>query len=161
MTEKEDINSIISGFMKDASPEEVRELERLLEARKNKTAGLDVDRMAKQMAGQIQQQMGLTTGNIKKMARDLVIRLAREHSPGITDAELNVLLNQMVPDSQPAKPKLPPELLKTMAHQFIIYHKGLMSDKDLADLPQGWQEKYWNAFPDELKRMIAEHIAGD
>lgn len=159
MTGNDDLKGIIEDFMQNSSPEEMKELERLLEARRNSTSGLNLNSMAKDMADQIQNQMGLTNQNIKKMARELVIKLAREHSPQITDTELRVLLNQMVPNSEPEKPKLPPDLLKIMAHQFIIYHKGLMSDEEKADLPPGWQEKYWSAFPDELKRMISEHIS--
>jgi hypothetical protein len=97
---RSDARKILSDFMNSASPEEVRELERLLE-RKRKSRGplgsLDPGGAAKSMARDIQRQIGFTQENVRRTAVDMVVRLARQHQPDISEADLRALVNQMVP----------------------------------------------------------------
>jgi hypothetical protein len=148
-------NNLLNRFLRNASIEEMEELYRLLDERdrkQKKTSGingkLDLDSMAKNMSKQIQEQLGMANLNMKKMARDLVVQLALQHKPDITEKELNAIVNQMVPDSSRSSisKKLPPDLLMTMVAQFVE-----------SDINSGleWKKRYWEVFPDEIKSGIA------
>ncbi len=154
-------NNLLNRFLRNATIEEMEELYRLLDERdrkQKKTSGintkLDLDSMAKNMSRQIQEQLGMANLNMKKMARDLVIQLALQHKPDISEKELNAIVNQMVPDSRRSSiaEKLPPEMLMTMVMQFV--------DTDINSGLE-WKKRYWEVFPDEIKTGIAGFLSGD
>jgi len=158
---------ILEDYIKSATPEERAELNRLLKSREKnkndfKTQGLnmDVNQLAKNMSRQINEQLGMADINIKKMAKDLVVQMALQHKPEITEKELAALVNQMVPEKKDndISKKIPPELLKSMIVQFITYSTGSMPEKDLAQLPEGWAKKYWNAFSQDIRDLITMYL---
>ena len=153
--------NFLDEFLRNASAEEAEELYRLLEKRERenkKSFGLndklDLDSMAKNMSKQIQDQLGMANLNIKKMARDLVVQLALQQKPDISQKELNAIVNQMVPEDRgpDIAKKLPPDLLMTMVIQFIE-----------TDINSGmeWKKRYWEVFPREIKLGIAGYLSGD
>ena len=152
--------------MENASQDELHELERLLKERESRRrySVPDPAEMAKKLSAQIHRQMGLTDLNIKSMARDLVIKLAREHKPDITPKELRVLVEQMVPSSgnstAPRQPNVSPSMMKTMIIQFIAYSRGEMEPHELEDLPDGWVQKYWSVFPSSVRKLLSVYIKG-
>jgi len=154
-------NKILDEFLRNASVEEMEELYRLLDERdRKKTPGpglgvkLDLDSIAKNMSKQIQEQLGMANLNMKKMARDLVVQLARQYQPNITDRELAVIVEQMVPGGRKSAvaENLPSDLLMTMVVQFVE-----------SDINSGmeWKKRYWEVFPDEIKLGIAGFLRGD
>ncbi|GEM_PF-871042 len=154
-------NNLLDRFLRNASVEEMEELYRLLDERDKKTVkpsglngSLDLDSMAKNMSKQIQEQLGMANLNMKKMARDLVVQLALQHKPDISQRELNAIVNQMVPDSSSSAlaKKLPPDLLMEMVVQFVE-----------TDMNSGmeWKKRYWEVFPKEIKLGIAGFLRGD
>ena len=159
---------ILEDYIKTASPEERNELNRLLKSREKeditdlRTQGLnmDVNKLAKNMSRQINEQLGMADINIKKMARDLVVQMALQHKPDISQKELNAIVNQMVPDKKDSdiSKKIPPDLLKTMITQFVAYSTGNMSGRDQAALPEGWAKKYWNAFSPDIRDLITMYL---
>lgn len=158
---------ILREFMETASPEEIGELERLLKERESRRrySVPDPAEMAKKLSAQINRQMGLTGTSIKTMARDLVIRLAREHKPDITHAELKAIVEQMVPSSggitsTESRSAVPPEMMKSMVIQFVLYSQGEMVQAELDRMPMGWVQKYWNAFPVSVRKLVSVYIKG-
>jgi len=154
-------NNLLDRFLRNASIEEMEELYRLLDERDMKgkkpyglNGKLDLDSMAKNMSKQIQEQLGMANLNMKKMARDLVVQLALQHKPDISERELNAIVNQMVPESGSSSiaEKLPPDLLMTMVVQFVE-----------TDINTGleWKKRYWEVFPKEIKLGIAGYLSGD
>jgi len=155
-------NKIIQSFLQSASQEEIEELEKLLRQKKeNRFMGkINLDKIARDMATNIREQMGVSTENIKLMAKNLVITLARQHSPGITDQELEILLDDMVPGMNEKK-AIPDRVLISMIEYFILYSEGEMSEKMLRQFPSGWTRKYWQAFPGSVKGLIALYLNGE
>lgn len=162
MAGKNDADKILQEFLQTASPEERREVNRLLDERKRNPKNLsqmDLSGSAKSMAEDLQKSMGLTQDNIRRTAIDMVIRLARQHSPEITDAELAVLVKEMVPDPYAqAESTLPPDLLQTMVLQFVTYSLGEMPEHELRELPEGWAQKFWSHFPPPLRNIISDFL---
>lgn len=154
-------NNLLDRFLRNATVEEMEELYRLLDERDRKqkdsfglNGKLDLDSMAKNMSKQIQEQLGMANLNMKKMARDLVVQMALQYNPDISERELNVIVNQMVPDSSSSvvAKNLPPDLLMTMVMQFVE-----------TDINTGmeWKKRYWEVFPKEIKLGIAGFLSGD
>ena len=161
--EKNRSNNLLEQFLKNATVEEMEELYRLLDERDRRqkqrpqfgmSGKLDLDSMAKNMSKQIQEQLGMANLNMKKMARDLVVQLALQHKPDISEKELNAIVNHMVPESRgrDIAKNLPPDLLMTMVVQFI--ETDINSGMD-------WKKRYWEIFPDEIKLGIAGFLSGD
>ncbi len=159
---------ILEDYMKSASPEERRELNRLLKSREKRPSAdlkpqginMDVNQLARNMSKQINEQLGMADINIKKMAKDMVVQMALQHKPDITPKELNAIVNQMVPEKRESDiiKKIPPELLKSMIVQFVSYSTNSMPEKDQAQLPEGWAKKYWGIFSQDIRDLITMYL---
>ncbi len=166
MKRDDEVSRILRDFMDNASPGEIDELERLLKQRENRRRYTvpDSAEMARKLSAQIHQQMGLTGANIKHMARELVMKMAREHKPDIRPDELDALVEQMVPTGAQQGGRqavnLPPEMIKSMVVQFILYSQGQMQQSEIERMPAGWIEKYWNAFPADVRKLVSVYIKG-
>ena len=162
MSDRKETDRILREFLENASPAERRELNRLLDERKQNPMSLkemNIGGVARSMAEDLQKSMGLTQNNIRRTAVDMVVRLARQHQPDITDTELQALVNEMVPDHRKeAKSKLPPDILKTMVLQFVSYSLGEMPEHELRELPEGWAKKYWEHFPSPVQVLISDFL---
>ena len=161
---------ILKEYLKDASPGEAEELYRLLDEReksKKRSGGraplkVNIDEMARDMSKQIQEQMGMTNINIKRMAVDLIVKMARQHEPNISDRELKVLIEQMIPDlgAQNSSSDIPDDVMKTMILQFVTFSTGEMSEREKRDMPLGWTEKYWGCFSPKIRQLISYFLKG-
>ncbi len=168
MNIEEEKRKILNDYMKTATPEEKRELNRLLKSRENSghsgvnRQGLNVDvkSMAKNMSRQINEQLGKADINIQKMARDLVAQMALQYKPDITDKELSAIIKQMVPEkkSNNISGRIPADIMKNMVMQFVSYSTGLMSERELSQFPDGWVKKYWGAFSRDIRDLITMYL---
>lgn len=159
---------ILKEYMLSASPEERKELKKLLSERKSRESivtgmrgmNVDVSQLAKNMSAQINRQLGMADINIKRMARDLVTQMAHQHKPDITPDELAALIKQMVPDNdkEDLSRKIPAGMMRKMIVQFISYSTGVMPDAGREGLPSGWEKKYWAAFPENIRYLITAFL---
>ena len=154
---------ILEEYLKTATPEERRELNRLLKSREanglvRQGLNIDVKKSAKFMAEEINKQFSLTEKSIKKTAMNVVAQMVLQYKPDIPDNELMAIVNQMVQGDSNKSRKIPKELLKTMIIQFVSYGSGKMSAKDKAGLPNGWAEKYWSYFSKDIKYLITAYL---
>ncbi len=118
---------------------------------KNDSGSLNIP-SAREMARDIEKQLGLDVSSIKKMARNLVATMILQYDPNISTDKIKALVDHMVPDR--TKVNIPPEILRQMIEHFTSYARGTMKQADVSDLPKGWSEKYWNHFPDKIKYLI-------
>src|SRR4030043_425032 len=81
------------------SPEEIRELKALLRRRKESfgPGNLDFSGMAQRVAASIKQQMGLSRKALRETAVDTVSRLIRASAPDISEHDLGLMLQEMIP----------------------------------------------------------------
>lgn len=162
VSKEKEVQRILDQFMAGASPEELQELKKLMEERNRRIGGrINVHKMATAMADQIKRDIGLTQRNIKNTARKLVVDLALQYNPDISTRELKAVINQMVPEERPAHQKLPDEMLLVMLEHFVRYSEGSIPREVEQTLPRGWQRKYWDIFPSEIKQIIAAYLNKD
>jgi len=121
--------------------------------------------MARKMAEEVQTMMGGSMEAVRGMTRDFVEDLIRKNAPDIDEEELARALDSLLPPEGekhdlPASP-FPPEMLLSMARDFVSYSEGSMApsrQKELWDEMPRWQDEYWSAFPAELKAIIKAYI---
>lgn len=158
MPDEKQIKAILEDFYANASPEEQRELEHLLKNRKNRS-GLNgqIGPSARDMANNITEQMGLTTENIKNSAREIVAQMILQYDPEISNQKLKALTDLFV-SGEKSKPRVPSEIVVNMLSHLVDYTMGRMPDEVYAGLPEGWTEKYWLHFPEEIQKIFAEFV---
>jgi hypothetical protein len=163
-----DITEAIEFILQHATKQELQFVGEALRRRmeRESTLGMgqvDVNRMARDMAGHIKKQMGLGADTIGPMSRRLVADMIRIEQPGLSEAEIQRLVDQFVPGSTGRKQKagsLPREMVLAMITQFVSYSKGEMSEQEKAQFPDGWYNKYWDAFSPEIQNLLREYIHG-
>jgi hypothetical protein len=165
MPSQDEISEIIASFMKNASPAEIKELQALMKKRRGPAGGpagigkLNLSGMAKQVAASINQQMGLTEKSVKETATSTVTKLIRAYAPEISDKDLELLLQEMIPSLKREKAlQIPGDMLAAMVAQFVDYSLGRMSDADKALMPKEWTAKYWNAFPPIIRNLVTKFL---
>ncbi len=154
------IKAIIDEFFEKASPEDLLELQSLLEKRerKNSLGGVNVNEIASNFANDLRSRMGLTSEQITRSARDAVRTMILQYDPNIPEESINVLLDQWVPDEQKKRGKVPAHIMKTMISQFIAYARGELTAAQLTGFPDGWAKKYWTFFPEKVQRLIEAYV---
>jgi len=167
MTEEE-FQKMLKYYEQNGSPNDVRTLNLYIEKIKKenefkntkpKNQMFNVDGMAKNMANQIATQMGVTDKVIKKTARQMVRDMILQYDPSIPEKTIQILLNEWVPEKSRKKSiEIPKEILGSMISQFVAYSKGELSKEQLAEFPDGWVDKYWESFPEDIQRSIAAFI---
>jgi hypothetical protein len=163
-----DITGVIEFILQHATKQELQFVGEALRRRmeRESTLGLgqvDVNRMAREMAQGLEKKMGLGEDMIGPMSRRLVADMIRIEQPGISEADLQKLLDQWVPGSAQRKQRkeaLPREMVLAMITQFAAYSTGEMSEQEKAQFPDGWYNKYWDAFSPDIQKLLREYIHG-
>ncbi len=126
--------------------------------------GIGPKGMAQSMAKRIQSQLGASF-NVGEISRQIVSDIIRKQEPGITDRELDVLLDKWLPRRGKASPEknvpLPPDVMITMISQFVSYKQGKMPAEEEKELPEDWINKYWKALPESARVLITSFLNGD
>ena len=158
--DKKAIKAIIDDFFKNATEKELLELQSLLEDRKRKGSlgNLNLQNTASSFAENLRRQMGLTSKQIKKNARDAVRTMILQYDPNIPEEQITILLNMWVPDQWSNWRRIPVDITRAMISQFVEYGRGELTKEQLKDFPNGWAKKYWTFFPEEVQRLIEAYI---
>jgi len=169
MNENDPLYFVINYILNQATSAELNVIGEALRRRSGDSPGPGSSGprgMAQRMARNIQQQLGATP-DIRQVARRIVTGLIRQKEPGIKDHELEVLLNTWLPSmsERPAPPAdaaaeaggpPPPDLLITMVATFVADQKGTLAPAEAQELPADWKQRYWAAFPPEVKRALEQ-----
>jgi hypothetical protein len=164
MPTRQEILEIIASYMNTATPEQAEELKTLLKQRAGSggLGNLDFAAMAEKVAASIREQMGLSKEALRETAVNAVSRLIRSSVPEISDHDLSLLLEEMIPSMvESRRSPIPPDMLEVMVNQFAAYSLGRMPSQAKTEMPQGWTAKYWNAFPPVIKGLISKLLYGE
>jgi len=159
MASDKDISKIITCFLKNATPEEINELKSLVKEKKISLDNLDFSSMARKTAISIKKQMGVSKDFVKETVKGFACRIIRQHSPDISERDLNILMESIVPSKgKKYKTLLPPEMMKSMVVQFINFSLKRMSEEEIAEMPNRWVQKYLNAFSPIVRGLIGSFL---
>jgi hypothetical protein len=152
-----------------------------------KLGGMNPATMADRMAASINEGVASSIESLRDTVRSYVERIIREQAPEAGEAEVAALLRHYIPDPPATRSnppggtglqsaggetglydtekaeRLPPEALVMMIRDFTDYSLGLMPpsrQKELWDWIADWQDKYWSAFPPELKAFVKARLEG-
>ena len=96
----------------------------------------------------------------------LVARIIRENAPEISEKQISELLSEWVPESEKSKratSAIPPDAIISMLKSFISYSLNAMStidDMKLRERMPDWPERYWNAFPESVQKLVSLYLKG-
>ena len=156
------VTEMIEFILNGATKYELELLGEALKKRSEREQGLgqlDFQYMARSMAEGFQKKMGLDSDTINQMSRRLVTEMIRTETPEISEKEIKVLLDKWVPGKDARKGSgIPKEMQLAMITQFVSYSSGEMSEQEKKMFPEGWAEKYWEAFQPEVQRLIKDHL---
>ncbi|MBN2511285.1 MAG: hypothetical protein JXB03_13475 [Spirochaetales bacterium] len=129
-------------------------------------AGVNPDALARQMAREIQGDMGFSLENIRSMVRDMVVKVIHNEAPELGEDDVQTLLDAWVPeDPKPIQMEpLPRDVSLQMIKQFISYSTGTMSMTELERLEReipGWKEKFFARFSDPVRSLIKYLVEGN
>ena len=143
----------------------------------------DPGRLAKQLNAQLNIDQSIE--GLKKSVRDYAIRIIKQQAPELTEKQIEELTRAWIPGQSPGeggpqgksgksrggktpsgeKPDSPPrDMLASMIDQFVSYSLGRMEeeeDKALRREMGPWPDKYWKAFPQVIRLLIADFIKGE
>ncbi len=126
---------------------------------------MDIQSIAKKYADELQASIDI---DIPGMSRRLVRNMIKTHEPTIPAEHLDALVDHFVPDPNRPAPtnetNIPKDVLLTMVRQFVDYSVGRMKDRELKELKSAspdWVEKYWSAFPDNVRRTVSDLVRGN
>ncbi|MBN1838121.1 MAG: hypothetical protein JW820_19850 [Spirochaetales bacterium] len=186
MADREALYQILDYILNKATSDELGVIAEALKRRTSQHRGLggiDPRGMAERMAKNVKEQLG-KLGDIGEIARKMVTDMIREKEPGISDRDLEVLLDTWLPGTrsdarsrgEPSAPDaaaagatsadttspagLAPDVLVTMVSQFVAGSQGTLSEQEQRELPKGWREQYWESFPHPVRELINEHLHG-
>lgn len=173
MADREALYHILDYILNKATSDELGVIGEALKRRASERkvlGGIDPRGLAENMARNVKAQLeGI--GDIDTIARKMVTDLIRQKEPGISDENLQVLLDNWLPGTKsgaagdaaqtpPAGTALPPDVLITMVSQFVAESRGTLTEQERRELPPGWKERYWETFSHPVRALIDEHLHG-
>ena len=130
----------------------------------------------RRMAEEISARLNID-GNIESLTnsvRDYAIRIIREEAPELTDRQIEELTSAWIPGGKsptgkkrakgsPSERPVPPDVQASMISQFISFSLGRMEEEEDRALRREigpWPDKYWKAFPQVIRLLIADFLKG-
>jgi hypothetical protein len=139
--------------------------------------GYDPENIAREISDSIEEQVHQSIQSVEGSVREYVASLIKEKVPEIPDEHLKALLDSWVP--KPGRKKraagkpgagltgageLPEDVVLAMVGQFLSYSTDTMPPSQQAALREeipDWQEKYWQMFPDPVKKALRGYLKGE
>lgn len=176
------LQAVLGFILNQADPAEFEVILKACERRRQdmgryaRLGGMNPSMMADKMAASINEGVASSIESLRDTVRSYVERIIREQAPEAGDEEVEALLRHYLPDPPDAKAPpggtaglyaddeadhLPPDALVMMIRDFTDYSLGLMppsKQKELWDWLPDWQDKYWSAFPPEIKAFVKARL---
>lgn len=173
----ERLYAVIDYIMNQATSKEIEVIEAAISRKRQdnkKMGGLNIDPavMAESMTSQMRDMTKVSLQGMRKMVRQVVVDIIRREAPELDENQIGELLDAWVPDeksknkrlkNQSSNPNIPNDALLAMVKQFMSFSTGSMAASQQVRMEQeipGWQERYWNAFPVRVQKMIKLYLKG-
>ncbi|MDR1904587.1 MAG: hypothetical protein LBQ88_20170 [Treponema sp.] len=124
----------------------------------------DPKKWAKDITSQM--NIGASTDGVRDMVRNMAVEIIKQHAPELTGEQIAELTEAWIPggreESAPSGGN--PDLMETMAAQFVAFSQGKMSrieDQSLRDQMGAWPDRYWKTFPQVIKLIIRDYLKGE
>lgn len=145
---------------------------------------MDPTRWAKKAARDLAGSAGASLESVRGTVRNLAAEMLRKEAPELAEDQIAELLGAWVPepgarsagmegaagivdvdgDASGRKASgLAPEVLLSMAAQFVAYSSGRMARGEEEALRRemgDWPERYWRSFPGGVRAVIGEYLKG-
>ena len=169
-----ELHRIVDYILNRAGPGELDVLRAALDRRQGsevqsgRPEDMDFQEMARRtISGHDGLQGHMQMPDVKSMTRRLVTGMLKAEAPGISDQEVEILLDRWVPDpekqSAGREAELPRDVFYNMVRQFLHYSDGRMTDRELRQLKEAmhdWPKRYWEVFSDRTRHLLAHCIEG-
>lgn len=142
---------------------------------------MDPNRWAKKAAQELAGSAGASLQAVRGTVRNLAADMLRKEAPELTEAQIDELLGAWVPDGSEGEgdergagivdidgeapadrpSRVPPDVLLSMADQFVAFSTGRMSKDEEAPLRRAmgaWPQRYWRSFPGGVRAVITEYL---
>ena len=174
MREKKELYNIADFILNKADEEDLMVVEEALRRRLcqkgRKIGGVDINHLAHTTGETVAKRLSASHEQIRETVTGFVKDMIKQHAPEIRNDELEVLLNEWVPDPKTRKKRsaekekqLPKDVILKMIDQFLRFSNGQMSmdeQKELRDTMPEWQQEYWNGFPQKIRALITLYLKG-
>jgi len=172
--DKKELYNIADFILNKADEKDLMVVEEALKRRRaqkgKKIGGVDISHLAHTTGEAMARQLTVSHEQIRETVTELVRDMIKQRAPEIRDDELQVLLNEWVPDPKTRKKRLtekeknlPEDVILKMIDQFLRFSNGQMSmdeQKELRDTMPEWQQEYWNGFPQKIRALITLYLKG-
>ena len=170
--EDQELYNIVDYILNKAGDRELEVIKEALKRRADKSQhspmGIDISRLAHNGWGSIDRQVASSREYVRNSVKDFVIKTIRQEAPDISEHDLNVLLDDWVPDPEKQKKTenkktLPPDAVIKMIDQFLRFSAEEMSITEQAELNKtmpDWHKNYWQHFPDKIRGLITLYLKG-
>ena len=123
----------------------------------------DPQKMAKEITEKINAGIGVGIDGMRKSIQEMIIKILREHAPELDETRIDQLCQAWLPDGikKGSAGSMPPDAILSMIEQFISFSRGEMKDsvdKNLREEMGAWPQRYWNAFPPVIRRIITDFL---
>ncbi|MCL2209490.1 MAG: hypothetical protein FWC19_05150 [Treponema sp.] len=120
----------------------------------------DPEKLAKEMSQRVNEGIGLGIEGMRNSVREMIIKILKEHAPELNEDQVSQLCDEWLPDKN-KKQALPADVLVSMIDQFISFSQGSMNksaDEELRAEMGAWPQRYWNSFPQVIRRLISDYL---
>lgn len=180
---KSELQAVVDYILNKAGPGEFEVIVKACERRRHDMGkyaglgGLNPGVLAGKMAASVQEGLSSSNEGLRNSVREYVTRLVRQKEPDASDAQIEAMLDQILPDRSSSaaaggsaagsRPdiidELPPEAVMMMVRDFCDYSLGLMPPSRQQELWEGipqWQDQYWTVFSPEIKAFVKARLEG-
>jgi len=180
---KSELQLVVDYILNKAGPGEFEVIVKACERRRHDMGkyaglgGLNPGALAGKMAASVQEGLSSSNEGLRNSVREYVTRLVRQKEPDASNAQIETMLDQILPDRSSSaaagggtagsRPdiidELPPEAVMMMVRDFCDYSLGLMPPSKQQELWEGipqWQDQYWTVFSPEIKAFVKARLEG-
>jgi len=171
--EREELFSVVDLILNNSNDGDI---EVIMEAIKRRAKGrnsgtfrgINPERLAKESAAVLNNQMSYSVDGIRKMIQDFAVGIIQKEAPELDESQIKELMDSWIPDSSQRKTnknmaQLPDDVLLTMIKQLLAFSVGTMSASEQTELYNSipdWQKEYWNRLPDGIRDILTLFLKG-